>query len=128
MLLHYCQTTRVMRKLRFVFLSAFGEFTFHADDRSIVSLRKRLEGKLLELQQQRQAVVLGQQQTAASVAAAAQLIESKIPLLRQALDAQKQALYSSYSSDETAALQQLQQVASLSLLLRALIRIQPPCR
>jgi hypothetical protein len=96
--------------------SACDAFIHLADDRSVLSLRKRLQGKLLELQQHRQAVVHGQQQAAASVAAAAQLIESRIPLVRQALDAQKQALYSSYSSDEAMALQQLQQVASLSFV------------
>lgn len=55
-------------------------------------------------------VVQGQQQAAASTAAAASLIENRISLLRQSLDAQKQALYSSYSSHETRALQLLQQV------------------
>jgi hypothetical protein len=90
-------------------LIAFDAFCA-ADFHGTAALRKRLEAKLLELQQQRQMVVQGQMQAVASTAAAASLIESRISLLRQSLDAQKQALYSSYSSHETRALQLLQQV------------------
>ena len=91
---------------------------FAASDRSAALLRKRLEAKLSELQQQRQAVVTGQQQVAASTAATAALIESRMCLLRQALKEQQHVLNLSHSSDEARALQELQQVSLHSPLNR----------
>jgi hypothetical protein len=103
---------------------------FFRADRNAAALRKRLEARLLELQQQRQAVILGQQQAASSAAAAASIIENRFSVLRQALETQKQALFSSYSSDETQALQQLLQVPPppLHWHLQALSRAQRRCR